>query len=58
MAQDSNRRFELLEAAIREQATVGRASAEAQVQALEAMTKKSSVVDLLDMVPTLEGCTC
>ena len=46
MAQDSNRRFELLEAAIREQATVGRASAEAQVKALEAMTKKSSVVDV------------
>ena len=46
MAQDSNRRFELLEAAIREQATVGRASAEAQVKALEAMTKKSNVVDV------------
>ena len=46
MAQDSNRRFELLEAAIREQATVGRASAEAQVKALEAMTKKSNVVDI------------
>ena len=46
VAQDSNRRFELLEAAIREQATVGRASAEAQVKALEAMTKKSSVVDV------------
>ena len=46
MAQDSNRRFELLEAAIREQATVGRASAEAQVKALQGMTKKSNVVDV------------
>ena len=46
MAQDANRRFELLEAAIREQATVGRISAEAQVKALEAMTKKSNVADV------------
>ena len=58
MAQDSNRRFELLEAAIREQATVGRASAEAQVKALEAMTKKSSVVDVkgVGKPETLKGC--
>ena len=41
MAQDANRRVEVLEAAIREQATVGRASAEAQVKALE-----SNVVDI------------
>ena len=56
MAQDSNRRFELLEAAIREQATVGRASAEAQVKALEAMTKKSNVVDIKGVgKPALKG---
>ena len=46
MAQNSNRRFELLEAAILEQATVGRASAEAQVKALEVMTKKANKGDV------------
>ena len=46
MSQESNRRFELLEAALQEQVTTERVTAEAQVRAFEAMTKKSNVVDI------------
>ena len=46
MSQESNRRFELLEAALKEQVNTQRATAEAQVRAFDAMAKKSSVVDI------------
>ena len=46
MSADANRRFELLEAAMREQAATSRASVEAQVKTLESLSKKSGVVDI------------
>ena len=46
MSADANRRFELLEAAMREQAATSRASVEAQVKTLETLSKKSGVVDI------------
>ena len=46
MSQESNRRFELLEAALQEQVNTQRVTAEAQVKAFDAMAKKSNVVDI------------
>ncbi|CAE7686814.1 GIP, partial [Symbiodinium sp. CCMP2456] len=46
MSADANRRFELLEAAMREQAVACRACVEAQTKTLESLAKKSSVVDI------------
>ena len=46
MAQDSQQRFELLERSMREQAIAINAGADAQVKALEALSRKSNVMDI------------
>ena len=46
MSQDSQQRFELLERGLQDQARALTASSEAQVRALEVMSRRSNVVDV------------
>ena len=46
MALDAQQRYELLERSLQDQARVLRASTDAQLKALEALSKRSSVVDI------------